>query len=251
MSDRARAGACQQLFAAMAAAVGFLVATPVEAAELHLVPQFRDRLDFFGGIDGASDSMFAWSGLTYAPRGRLDEDGFRIRVAGGVGIYRYRTGNVPGGANEAGVMSGELLGGYRRTFGRAIVSGYLGFHIEEQRLRAPDPSNPTAGTEAGIKGTIDVYSRLWAHYVATAFATGSTVHGKYNIRGAFQREFNERWAAGLETAFLGDARANEVRVGPVVSLTWHRKIVALSAGFLDNSDKGSGGYGTLSVYSPF
>ncbi|HMN50584.1 MAG TPA: cellulose biosynthesis protein BcsS [Xanthobacteraceae bacterium] len=250
MLHRARKLAWQSRVAATLAATLYL-SSLAQGGEIDILPKLNGRADFFGGIDGAKDTYFAWSGVTYAPAGRLDEDGFRVRIAGGAGTYRYRTGNVPGGVNDVNVMSGELLGGYRATYGKVYFSGYLGFHIEQQMLALPDPFNPTAGTEAGIKGSIEVYTRLWDSYVVTGFASASTVHRKYNARATLLRELDERWAFGLEGGALGDARTSELRAGLTGVLTWQRKIFALSAGVLDNSDKGTGAYATLSVYSPF
>lgn len=251
MADRARGRACRIYCAAILAALILLPPAPAHSAEISIFPVFAKRADFFGGIDATRDSTFAWSGMTFAPRGRLDEDGFRVRLTGGTGMYRYRTGNVPGGINEADVVSGEILGGYRHAFGPVIASAYLGIAYEDQRLRAADASNPTQGSETGIKAAFDLYVRLWSHYIATAFVTGSTVHNKYHARATFLRELNERWAVGVEGGALGDARSSETRAGLVGTLTWRGKIFALSGGFADNSDKGGSSYATLSVYAPF
>lgn len=254
MVERARGGAYQFLVAAFAAAAAW--SSPVIAAEIIVIPPplripIENRADFFGGIDASKDSYSTWLGITYAPAGRLDQDGWRLRAAGGRGGYRYRTGNVPGGINHASVFSGELLGGYRHTFGPVIASAYLGFHVEEQALAFPDAANPTAGFASGVKAALELYARLWHRYIATGFVTVSSTHNKYNARASLMRELDPRWAFGIETGALGDERTTEIRAGLIGTLTWRRRIVALSLGALDNSDNGSGGYATLSVYSPF
>lgn len=220
------------------------------------VPQLYRKADFFGGIDAADETMFAWTGVTYAPHGTLLEDGWRVRFMGGAGRYSYRTSIVPGGINDANIYSAELLAGYRKTFdnifGRKVYVGvFAGVNYEDQILVFADPFNRAQGSEAGIKATIEFYSRIAQNYIVTAFATASTVHNKYHAKTTLLYELNEMWAFGGEVATMGDARYFEHRAGLAGSFTWQRKIFVLSAGSLDNSGRGSGLYTTLSIYSPF
>lgn len=219
------------------------------------IPYLHQKADFFGGIDAAKATTFAWVGATYAP-GTLVEDGWRVRFMGGAGKYSYRTAIVPGGINDANAFSVELLGGYRKTFGNIYghtiyVGAFAGLHYEDQILAFDDPFNPARGSEAGIKGSLELYSRIWQRYIVTAFGSASTVHSKYYAKAALQYELNETWALGGEVATMGDARYNEQRAGLAASLTWRKKIFSLSAGMLENSGRGDGVYTTLSVYSPF
>lgn len=254
MKQRAWGGAYRFIVAAFAAAI--LFAPAASASEILVLPRLppvpiENRADFFGGVDVAENAYSTWLGFSYAPAGRLDQDGWRIRVAGGRGGYRYRNGNLPGGENRAQVYSGELLGGYRRTFGPLITSVYFGVEVEEQLLLQPDAANPTAGFASGFKGAVELYARLWQRYIVTGFVNGSTTHGKYNARASLSRELSERWALGFEGGALGDKRSSELRAGLIGTLTWRRRIVALSLGALDNSYTGTGGYATLSLYAPF
>jgi hypothetical protein len=229
----------------------------------RLNPYFDQKTDFFGGIDASKATAFAWMGVTYAPLGTLAEDGWRVRLMGGAGRYSYQTSIVPGGINDVGAFSGEVLGGYRKTFEnvlgqRLYVGAFAGLHYESQILLYNDPSNPARGSEAGIKGSLETYARVWERYIGTAFVSISTVHNKYHGKLAALYELSEtwslrgeRWALGGEVSALGDARFNEERAGFVGSLTLQKKIVTLSAGVLQNSGRGDGTYVTLSVYSPF
>lgn len=218
-------------------------------------PYVNQKADFFGGIDAASETTFLWMGATYAPFGILADDGWRIRVMGGAGVYRYRTPLAPEGINDANVFSGELLAGYRKTFrgvfGQTLyVGAFAGLHYEDQILVYDDPFNAARGSEGGIKGSIELYSRIHERYIASAFATVSSVHSKYQVKAVLLRELSEMWAIGGEAALLGDARYNEQRIGPAVALTWRNRIFTLSAGALQNSGRGDGAYLTFSVYSP-
>jgi hypothetical protein len=170
---------------------------------------------------------------------------------GGYGRYRYRTSAVAGGENEGTVSSGELMLGWRRAFAHATYVAYLGAHVENHQLRAADPGNPVTGTEAGLKAALELHARPWPEYVATASAAASTVHGSYLARASLAREFSDYFAFGVEGAVLGDKRYVEPRAGLVVTTTFWRQMLTLSGGYLSNSDKGDGGYLTLSLYAPF
>lgn len=222
----------------------------------RMSPYIDQKADFFGGIDAAKANTFAWMGVTWAPMGVLAEDGWRVRLVGGAGRYSYQTQAAPGGINDANVFSGEVLGGYRKTFGNVFgrklyLGAFAGLHYEDQLLVYEDRNNPARGSEAGIKGSLELYSRVGERYIATAFASLSSVHNKYHAKAAALYELNDMWALGGEVAVLGDARYDEQRAGLVGSLTWRKRIFTLSAGFLDNSSRGEGTYLTLSVYSPF
>ena len=211
----------------------------------------RDRIFFFAGGDIASDSTFTWTGFTAAPLGFLEEDGWRVRVAGGGGRYRYRTGNVAGGINEANLLSGEFMTGYRFSVGGGTATFYVGAHIENQNLAAPDPGHETQGTEAGIKIAVEIYRRFTPQFFGLASAAASTVHTSYQARAALAYEISETVAFGLEAAINGDERYDEPRAGILVQTTFGRASWSLSGGYLSNSDKGDALYGTLSVYAVY
>lgn len=220
------------------------------------VPQLQQKADFFGGIDFADAVIFAWAGATYAPAGTLVEDGWRVRFMGGAGRYTYLTSVVPGGVNDANVYAAELLGGYRKTFDnlfgqRVYLGAFAGVNYESQVLALADPFNPTQGNETGIKAALEIYSRIAQHYILIANASASSAHKKHYAKASLFYELSPRWSLGGEIVTMGDARYSENRAGLAASLTWHSKILTLSAGTLDNTGRGSGLYTTLSVYSPF
>jgi hypothetical protein len=232
-------------------------ASPVLAGDASIRADFlsadylKRRIFFFAGLDVARDSAFGWAGVTAAPIGLLSEDGLRLRIMGGAGRYRYRTTAVPGGINEGNVGSGEILLGFRSSLRDVSVTAYLGAHVEDQRLAAPDPGNAAAGTAAGVKAAIETHVRINPTWALTASAAASTVHRSYHARAAVAREIASGVATGFEAAVLGDARYVEPRAGLFVSTTYGQSVFTLAGGMLSNSDKGGGAYATLSLYAPY
>lgn len=211
----------------------------------------KNRLFFFGGADVGSSSQFAWSGVVGAPAGLLHEDGLRFRVAGGLGRYKYETQAVPGGVNEGHVSSGELMIGYRRDFGGVTATAFVGLHGENQRLSSPDPGNKTQGTAFGVKAAIETFARLHPEWTLVTSAAASTVHRSYHARAAISREYPSGFALGAEALVHGDARYHEPRIGLIAQATFSRTVLSIAGGYLDNSDKGTGAYATVSIYAPY
>lgn len=211
----------------------------------------HNRLFFFAGGDIATDSAFAWSGIVAAPSGTLHEDGWRVRLAGGAGRYRYRTAAVPGGVNEADVVSGEVMAGYRFTHANMIATVFMGAHVENQRLHAPDPGHRAQGAAAGLKVLVELYRRFTPRIVGTASASTSSVHRAYHLRATLAYQPSSALAMGLEATLLGDRRYREPRAGMFVQSTYGRTTLSLAGGLLSNSDKGDGGYATLAVQAAY
>jgi hypothetical protein len=250
-------GKSRRLVARVALSAACFLCTPLLAADTAPRPDYleqqplKNRIFFFAGGDVASDSHFAWSGIGGAPSHNLHEDGPRFRILGGVGRYRYRTEAVAGGINEGRVTSGEVLFGFQRTYGSTIATAFIGAHVEDQKLAAPDPGHRAQGTAAGVKVALELFRRLNAQTVATASASFSTVHRAYQARATLAREYPSGIALGVEATLNGDARYSEPRAGVFVQGRYGRTVLALSGGYLSNSDKGSGAYSTLSVFAPY
>jgi hypothetical protein len=232
-----------------------LLCTPLLAADTpprldRIDPQpLKNRVFFFAGGDVARDSFFAWSGVVGAPLVQLHEDGPRFRLMAGTGRYRYRTGAVPSGINEGRIVSGESMLGYRRALGPTMAKAFIGAHVEEQRLAAPDPGHRAQGTAAGIKGALELFHRIGSELFLSAAAAASTVHRSYHARAALARELPSGFAVGAEVAINGDVRYREPRAGLFMQGSYGRTVLALSGGYLSNSDKGGGGYATLSLFA--
>ena len=226
---------------------------PIELIEIDFTPPppQRDRLFFFSGGDIARGSRFVWAGLVAAPLGYLRDDGLRIRVVGGGGRYRYRTSAVPGGINDALLVSGEILLGYRHAIGSTAITAYLGAHVESQLLAEFDPGHRAQGVATGIKAAAELYTRLSPDAFAAVSVAASTVHAKYQARGAIGREYPKGFCARRRD---GGARRRSLRGAArrhVAYFTYKRTVFTLSGGYLSNSDKGGSPYATLSVYAPY
>jgi hypothetical protein len=141
--------------------------------------------------------------------------------------------------------------GFRRAIGQTISTFFIGAHIENQTLAAPDSGHRAQGTAAGAKVALELFHRINPNLVATASASASTVHRSYHARAALAHEHPSGVAVGIEAAVNGDLRYNEPRAGLFVQKRYGRTVIALSGGYLSNSDKGGSPYATLSLFAPY
>jgi hypothetical protein len=207
------------------------------------------RLFFFGGIDLARDCDFTWAGGVLAPFDHIDADGLRVRVFAGHGHYRYRTGIALAGENRGRIDAGEVLLGRRLAFDSTTLTLYVGAHAEHHALRTPDPGNPLRGTRLGLKALLELHTRRWPGFVATAAIGASTATYAYTARGTVARELGA-WQLGIEAAAFGNLRYSEIRAGLLARVPIMRLELTLSGGLLTNSNKGAGAYSTLLLYVP-
>jgi hypothetical protein len=214
-------------------------------------PWLAGRAFFFSGGDFAHGSFSAWAGGVAAPFGDLDQDGIRFKIAGSAGGYTYRADALPGGENEGRYFGAEALVGRRQSFDSIVVTTYIGGYAERQLLREPDPANPANGDRFGVKAAVEIYARVWEHFIVTAFANAATVYGTYNARTVVLRELTPMIALGLDAGILGNTRYQTLRSGLAAQFTLERRIVTIAAGFAENSDNGAGAYVTVMVYAPF
>lgn len=233
------------------AAVLICAAFPLALHAEDLIAPVASRAFVFGGVDAGRSSAFVWAGATAIPFGTLVEDGPRLRIMGGIGRYDYRTSATPDGRNSGTVSSGELMAGYHKTFGEAIVTTYLGLDVKNYSLQSADPANPESGTRAGIKAAIELYTRTAANWFVTAYGNISSVFGNYSARVAVHRELAPGFALGIEGALLGDRRYDEQRGGLIATLTLPKSSLTVAGGVATSADNGTGAYTTVSLYAPF
>jgi hypothetical protein len=210
----------------------------------------NQRVFLFGGLDVARDSAFLWSGRVSAPLGWLDENGVRLRLFAGQGIYRYKPASFLGGWNAGAIETGELLVGYRIGSDSTALTAYVGGHFEYHYLLFADPANVSPGARYGPKVLVEIYSRFRQGIVVTVAASASAVHRSFSLRStfAFQLGISQ---IGAEGAIFGNQRYTEVRAGLLARIPLGRIEIALTGGLLSNSGSRDGFYSTLLLYVPY
>lgn len=213
--------------------------------------QTGSRWVAFTGFDASKDSYGGWAGAFIAPFDDLDTSGWRVRILGEGGAYRYP---VTGGTIDGIYTSGSVLGGYGFEGDNYSINLLAGATAINHMLSALDPTNHVEGTAVGAT----------AHADARVNPTATTlVYGEGEFTSAFRTYYaNTKFGIqlanitglfiGPEATVLGDRHSNQWRVGGHLSeFTVGPLQVALSAGYADDSDVGVSPYGHIEVSGTF
>lgn len=211
----------------------------------------KDRLYFYSGIDVARDSYYGWAGTAWAPFSSMDREGFRIRLQGGGGGYRYETSAVAGGWNTGIKIEGEILAGWQFLNGPHALAMYVGANITENRLDQPDPSNRDQGTQAGLKATVEWFYQPDDNWTFTAAANASTADDTASARLTAARRITKHFELGTETAASTDWLEQTAGGGLFIATPLPGPQWRLAGGWRWSSDSRDGPYSTLSFYKPF
>jgi hypothetical protein len=236
---------------ARAMAIAAFAASPSVSSADDLQSPVASRAFLFGGADVSQSSGFVWTGMTAIPFGHIGEDGLRLRFMGGTGQYKYNTSAVPSGKNKGTITSGELLVGYRTSFGATVINGFIGLDAKNYSLDEPDPGNRETGSHAGVKAAVELYTRTAPDWFVTGYGNISSVFQNYSAKTAINHEFVPGFALGAEGGVLGDKRYDEERAGLVATVTLTKTIFTVASGVAHSSDNGNGTYMTLTLYTPF
>ncbi|MGE3246957.1 MAG: cellulose biosynthesis protein BcsS, partial [Beijerinckiaceae bacterium] len=145
------------------------------------------KKDFGAAIDlslaGTNQNSFHGSLIgTIAPFAPMTESGFRMRIGGLAGSYKY-VSSAPGVGSVTGrETTGSLLGGYEWVMPTMTLSLYGGLEAQNRTLSKPDPNNTVVGTAWGFKTSLDFYSNPTSYTMLSGNFTYSTNNSAYYAR---------------------------------------------------------------------
>jgi len=212
--------------------------------------------DAFAGVDAGDTWLFSYGGFTLAPDG-LDREGWRIRLYGGAGHYRYTSSvEVSPGAvvdfdRRADVFQLEALVGWQLSAGMMTAKLFAGVAYEDHAVSPGDPQNAIAGAHFGAKLALETWFDLsrWAWASADA-SYASTIDG-YSAAAKFGLKPVGWLSLGPEASAFGNREFDGHRLGAFAR--WHCGgcDMTVSGGLSGDYDDETGAYGALSFYSRF
>ena len=234
--------------------------SPAAAADMPtkaqpvVIPLPGPWLQLFGGFVVAPDSTYGYAGGVIGINHDLNQDGWLLRIAGGLGHYKYNI--VPGVSNGVDFQAGDFMVGYQKYFGATRVTGYVGANVENHNNNS-DPFAVMNGTRGGVKGQLEILAPLNQYWYVYGLGTMSSVWNNYFVLGKVGYNITPLVSIGPELTALGNERFDAVRVGPFIgfNITSSAQII-LSGGYSwdtrrDDLNDHSGGYGTIHIRSTF
>jgi opacity protein-like surface antigen len=184
-------------------------------------------LEAWVGADATSNAWSLYSGGTYAPFGSLFSDGWRMRVVGGYGQYRYQRGaeTIHGQTSFT-----DALIGYQIGLGSLTVKAFAGIAADTHALTPFDPDNSVSGDEIGWKVGLEGWLNLTAtEWVALDLSYGRA-HETYSARVRAGHKLLPELSFGLEAGAHGNAEYDGGRLGGFVRYEWAGGEASLAAG---------------------
>jgi hypothetical protein len=219
----------------------------------------------WAGGDVTSKSWSIFSGGTWAPFGSLDGGGFRLRAAGGIGGFRYRSlrpnsaAPSAGGSVLLGVGTsaprppagngtqesagkgrfGEALAGYQWRFNDLTLKAFAGIVVVASTPASFDPDATWAGQRTGAKIAVEAWynvtPRLWS---ATDLGF-ATIEQSFSARQRIGFRILDQLSIGIDTGVRGqlettywiDSGINHARVGGLLRYEWPGGEISVTGGW--------------------
>jgi hypothetical protein len=259
--SRAVLGAVLFLAAASSAAVAQSLAPDPAASP----PLARQWFEISAGADGAGSSWSSYSTATAALLSSINENGYRLRIGGGYGHYRYtrpvfdpvsRRHLWPEFFGEQ--VWGDVLIGYQWTIGSTSLKAFLGMTQEDHNL-SPGPASPLdfddenaiQGTRRGTKVVLETWTRLADWGFLQVDANWSEPFEAYGGRVRLGHFLADGWSAGIEGSAFGNLNYDGGRAGAFARYDWGSGEVSLSGGFDGNRDHVGSGYVSVGMTTRF
>ena len=230
-----------------------------------VAPSPPQWFEISAGADGSSSSWSSYSSATAALFSNIRENGYRLRIGGGYGHYRY-TRPVFDPASRRRLWPeffgeqawGDVLIGYQWTIGSTSIKVFAGMTEEDHNL-SPGPASPLAfddqnaiqGTKRGTKVVLEAWTRLADWGFLQIDANWSEPFEAYGGRVRLGHFLVDGWSAGIEGGVFGNLNYDGGRAGAFARYHWGIGEVSLSAGFDGNRDHVGSGYGSVGVTTRF
>lgn len=211
----------------------------------------------FTGFAAAPNSWFWDAGAVYAFNRNIDSPGWLLRVRAGIGEYDYKrlAGNTIIGFDTP-FQVGEAMIGYQWFLpSGARLSAYAGVNVEHHD--SDDVTAKIRGTEAGVKGQLELFVPLAPQWYFFGMATASSVWSSYFALGKVGYRVTPWLSIGPEVAALGNDRFDAQRLGVFAGFAVAPRtelILSVGHNWQDsdgNLSNGDGAYGTVHLRSTF
>lgn len=200
-----------------------------------------------------AEATAAWwsfySGVTFAPFGTITEDGWRARVTGGTGRYRYASNRTYDGRSEHVAFRGtsgfaDVLIGYQWTLGPVILKAFAGAAADGHVIDPFDPVSDVQGLAWGPKLALDAWWNMSPRWWSALDASWTSAHDQYGARLRLGYRLWPELSVGIEAGALGNAGYHAGKAGALLRYELSAGEISLSAGVTGDYAKPDAFYGS-------
>jgi hypothetical protein len=199
---------------------------------------------FYAGVDAWRYGASAYGGIQWAP-GRLENEGFFLRLIASDGLERYETGST---RSTTQIFRASLTPGWKFKRGSFEAQLFAGPAVE---VDMPSPDLPGArmrGTYYGARGGADFWWEPTPQLMLASSFSATTIANAYSARGAMGWRIVDGFWLGPEISASGDNFSQQYRIGAHITgfktadVEW-----SAAAGYVQDSFNRSGVYGRLGL----
>lgn len=195
------------------------------------------------GAESTANVWSLYSGLTWAPLGSVREDGWRVRMVGGYGQYKFDP------TSHGASAFGEIFGGYHWTLGALTLKAFVGATFEG--AVSADLANPFLDRLVGGKGVIEAWQNLGELDWAAVDLAWSSTHESIHARLRLGHRVTSSLSLGVEAAAFSSTAGETVRGGGLARYEWDAGEVSISGGALRDQIHPATPYATVVYLSRF
>ena len=206
-----------------------VIATPVPAPPSPGVPPYMEA---WAGLSATHSFIGGWVGgvVALSPHRNIWETGFVLRGEGVLGVYDANTPNI----DDVLFNGASLMFGWRQKVGEGLLTGYVGVNYENHDN--DDRFADIRGTEGGIRGLIEYYTRImptWDFYGQASYSTAFEATFLFARSGV--QLANTIWAGPEAAFFRNESDYRENRLGGFVRFeqAWFGNGVTVSGGWVN------------------
>ncbi len=216
-----------------ALAVALPIALFAQTANADLPSPFLSgALEVWSGGEMTRSTRGAWAGMNWAPLGKIEDPGFRVRFAGGSG--QYRTDDKQTGQNLSiyGTSAfADLLVGYQWSLGATTLKLFAGGTFNGQLQVASTDAYPEIATATGAKMVAEGWINITPQTFAQIDVSAATAHRSYTSRVRLGYRLTRSLALGVEAGAIGSDNSDTLRAGLFGRYEWLGGEISASGGF--------------------
>ncbi len=175
--------------------------------------------------------MSVYSGATWAPFGSVREDGWRLRFAGGYGLYNFDKVIARSSISALGdVGFADVLAGYQVGMGPLTLKLFAGATFEGHGLVPFDPDNNLHGRVVGAKIAGETWLNLSPDVFVSINGAWANIHESVTGRVRLGYRLHHQVAIGVEGAATRNSEGEWGRGGMFVTYQWGAGEVTFAGG---------------------
>jgi Cellulose biosynthesis protein BcsS len=221
--------------------------------------QAPPQLEFWTGAEVFQQVWSIYAGGQFAPFGSIQQDGFRMRLVGGYGAYRYTSPRWNGLATQelafhGSVTFADLLAGYHQQFGSLTIKILGGLTATDRVVDDPDARD--TGTRAGGKAVIETWWNVTDQVWTSVDFSWSTLGNVYGSRARIGWRWWPQLSVGLEGGATGSWDYDTARIGGFARYEWPSGEMSVSGGVSGDGPSSGfvdvhGAFATINVLKRF